>query len=130
LNSIDGIDIAVAPSAQRKPAYTQVVVKLDSKRLGVSKTDLMKRLTAAAIGVWHANFEPINTLSFFKQGKWQDWVLRGDVRRVERNYNHKFVNSEEVYESLGMGFAKENFLSRDRVRLLIKELELALVRQK
>jgi len=130
LNSIDGIDIAVAPSAQRKPAYTQLVVKLDSKRLGVSKTDLMKRLTAAAIGVWHANFEPINTLSFFKQGKWQDWVLRGDVRRVERNYNHKFVNSEEVYESLGMGFAKENFLSRDRVRLLIKELELALVRQK
>ncbi len=130
LNSIDGIDIAVPPSAQRKPAYTQLVIKLDSKRLGVSKTDLMKRLTAAGIGVWHANFEPINTLSFFKQGKWQDWVLRGDLRRVERNYNHKFVNSEEVYESLGMGFSKENFLSRDRVKLLIKELELAFVRQK
>lgn len=130
LNRIDGIDIAVAPAAQRKPVYTQLVVKLDRQALGVSKTDLMRRLTAAGVGVWHANFEPINTLSFFRKGKWRDWVLRGDVSRVERNYNHKFVNSEEVYESLGMGFAKDNFLSRDRVRLLIKELERALVRQK
>jgi dTDP-4-amino-4,6-dideoxygalactose transaminase len=129
LNSIDGIDIAVAPSAQRKPAYTQIVVKLDGKALGVSKTELMKRLTAAGVGVWHANFEPINTLSFFTQGKWQDWVLRGDLNRVERNYNHKFINSQEVYESLGMGFVKDNFLSRNRVRSLIKKLELALVRQ-
>jgi len=129
LHGLDGIEIAVAPSAQRKPAFTQIVVKLDSKTLGVSKADLMKRLTNAGIGVWHANFEPINRLSFFKHGGWQDWVLRGDVDRVERNYNHRFVNSEEVYESLGMGFAKENFLSRDRVRLLIKELELALKHQ-
>jgi perosamine synthetase len=128
LNSIDGIDIAVAPSVQRKPAYAQVVVKLDSRTLGVSKPDLMKRLTDAGVGVWHANFEPINTLTFFKQAKWRDWILSGDVHRVERNYNHKFVNSEEVYESQGMGFVKDNFLSRQRVRLLIKALEFALVR--
>jgi perosamine synthetase len=130
LNSIDGIDLAVVPSAQRKPAFTQLVVKLDVRMLRISKAELMKKLTDAGIGVWHANFEPINTLSFFREGKWQDWVLRGDVDRVKRNYNHKFVNSEEVYESLGMGFAKDNFLSRDRVKSLINKLELALVRRK
>lgn len=127
LNSIDGIDIAVPRTADLKPAYSQIVVKLDSEVLGVSKLELMKRLSERGIGVWHANFEPINGLGFFKDGGWRDWILRGDISRVERNYNQNFVNSEAVYRNLGMGFAKNNFLSKDQVKLLIKELDRALV---
>lgn len=127
LNKIDGIDLAVPPAARSKPAYSQVVVKLDTVALGMSKTELMKRLKEKGIGCWHANFEPINKLAFFRDGFWRDWILRGDVCRVERNYNQVFVNSEEVYQNLGMGFSRENFLSRDRVKFLIKQLDLALV---
>jgi dTDP-4-amino-4,6-dideoxygalactose transaminase len=127
LNRINGIDLAVSPTARSQPAYSQVVVKLDEAALGMSKTELMKRLKEKGIGCWHANFEPINKLAFFREGSWRDWILRGDVCRVERNYNQTFVNSEEVYQNLGMGFARDNFLSRDRVKFLIKQLDLALI---
>ena len=127
LNGINGIDLAVSPTARSQPAYSQVVVKLDEAALGMSKTELMKRLKEKGIGCWHANFEPINKLAFFREGSWRDWILRGDVCRVERNYNQTFVNSEEVYQNLGMGFARDNFLSRDRVKFLIKQLDLAVV---
>lgn len=127
LNGINGIDLAVSPTARSQPAYSQVVVKLDEAALGMSKTELMKRLKEKGIGCWHANFEPINKLAFFREGSWRDWILRGDVCRVERNYNQTFVNSEEVYQNLGMGFSRDNFLSRDRVKFLIKQLDLALV---
>jgi len=126
LAGIDGIDIAVPPTAQSKPAYSQVVVKLDENSIGMPKTELMKRLKDRGIGCWHANFEPINKLAFFKDGSWRDWILRGDACRVERNYNQTFVNSEEVYDRSGMGFVRENFLSRERVKFLIKQLDLAL----
>lgn len=127
LNRINGIDLAVSPTARSQPAYSQVVVKLDEAALGMSKTELMKRLKEKGIGCWHANFEPINKLAFFREGSWRDWILRGDVCRVERNYNQTFVNSEEVYQNLGMGFSRDNFLSRDRVKFLIKQLDLALI---
>lgn len=127
LNRIDGIHLAVSPATRLKPAYSQVVVKLDEAALGMSKTELMKRLKEKGINSWHANFEPINKLAFFREGFWRDWILRGDVCRVERNYNQTFVNSEEVYQNLGLGFSRDNFLSRDRVKFLIRQLDLALV---
>ncbi len=127
LNKIEGIEMAVPPTASLKPAYSQVVVKLDQDRIGMTKAELMKRLKERGIGCWHANFEPINKLAFFKDGSWRDWILRGDACRVERNYNQTFVNSEDVYDRLGMGFIRDNFLSRERVKFLIKQLDLALL---
>ena len=127
LNNIEGIEIAVPPTAQCKPAYSQVVVRLDPAVIGMSKTELMSRLKERGIGCWHANFEPINGLQFFKDRSWRDWILRGDICRVERNYNQTFVNSQEVYQNLGMGFARDSFLSRDGVKFLIKQLDLALL---
>ena len=127
LARIDGIEIAVLPTAHTKPAYSQVVVKLDEGLIGMPKTELMKRLKERSIGCWHANFEPINKLAFFKDGSWRNWILRGDTCRVERNYNQTFVNSEQVYDRFGMGFTRDNFLSRERVKFLIKQLDLALL---
>ena len=126
LAGIDGIEVIVPRSANVKPAYSQLTVKLHSKTLRVSKTELMERLRARGIGVWHGNFEPINSLTFFREGSWRDWVLRGDLERVERNYKHKFVTSEHVYEEIGLGFPKNHFLSKARTNLLIKELKNAL----
>ena len=127
LRKFDGIDVTVGQTPNLKPAYSQVVVTLNSAALGLSKTELMNRLAARGIGCWHANFEPINKLAFFKDGNWRDWVLRGDVAAVERNYGQTFVNSEEVYQTLGLGFSRENFLSKDRVKFVIQQLDQALV---
>lgn len=127
LTEIDGIEIAVPSTALLKPAYSQVVVKLDEDLIGMPKTELMKRLRERGVGCWHANFEPINKLAFFKDGSWRDWILRGDTCRIERNYKETFVNSEDVYDRLGMGFSRDSFLSRERVKFLIKQLDLALL---
>jgi dTDP-4-amino-4,6-dideoxygalactose transaminase len=127
LASIDGIELAVPATALLKPAFSQVVVKLDEKSIAMPKAELMKRLKERGVGCWHANFEPMNKLGFFKDGSWRDWILRGDACRVEKNYNQTFVNSEEVYDRLGLGFTRDNFVSRERVKLLIKQLDLALL---
>jgi len=127
LRKVDGIQIAVPPTARLKPAYSQVVVKLDEKALGMSKSEFMNRLAHGGIGCWHANFEAINRLGFFKDDKWKDWIVRGDIERVERNYRTNFAGSEAVYERLGLGFSRESFLSKDRVKFVIKQLDLALI---
>jgi perosamine synthetase len=121
LKRFEGIEIAVPESTQLRPAYSQVVMRLDEKILGVSKGELMRRLKERGIGVWHANFEPINQLSFFKRGHWRDWIIRGDLERAQHNYERPFVNSEHVYENLGLGFSRDNFSSRAQVLRLVNE---------
>lgn len=83
----------------------------------------MKRLRDEGIPIWHANFETIPSLAFFKQDLWKHWILKGDTDRIEQNYNRKFVNSDLVYRKLGLGFLKPNFLSKGSVNYLIKSLK-------
>jgi dTDP-4-amino-4,6-dideoxygalactose transaminase len=122
LKRFDEVEIVVPDKADVHPAYSQVVVRL-KRNSRVSKSELMANLRAEGVNVWHANFEPINQLSFFKKGKWRDWILRGDLNRVERNYAGPFPNSEAVYADLGMGFSRENFSSPERVKRVVQSLE-------
>ncbi|MGA9996657.1 MAG: DegT/DnrJ/EryC1/StrS family aminotransferase [Pyrinomonadaceae bacterium] len=126
LKRFAGIEIAVPESERFRPAYSQIVVRLDEKLLGISKTELMRRLQEQGVGVWHANFEPINQLSFFRKGGWREWVVRGNTERVQHNYDESFPNAQEVYDNLGMGFSKDNFASKERVKRLVKALDQAL----
>jgi hydrogenase maturation factor HypE len=82
----------------------------------------MDRLYARGISVWHANFEPINSLSFYKNNEWEKWVLKGDVANIRKNYERHYVNSNKVYSSLGIGLGKMNFLSRNNVDFLSHQL--------
>jgi dTDP-4-amino-4,6-dideoxygalactose transaminase len=122
LPKFEGIELACREDGKAKPVYTQVVVKLDPK-LGLKKAEIMAQLKAAGIGVWHANFELINSLSFFKDGGWKDWIVKGDLRRIQNNYANTFANSQQVYSSLGLGFARSNFVSKASVQTLVKRLE-------
>ncbi|WP_439366563.1 DegT/DnrJ/EryC1/StrS family aminotransferase [Bradyrhizobium sp. DASA03005] len=92
-------------------AFTQVVLRLDEAAFGAEKKTLMDELTKNGVPNWHANFEPINTLSFFRFGGWRDWILRGDVDRIEKNNSGPFPAAERVYAKSGIGLAKSNFLS-------------------
>jgi hypothetical protein len=82
----------------------------------------MSQLMSIGIPVWHANFEPINSLSFFKNGDWKDWILKVDTEKVKMNYQKVFSNATEVYEQVGFGFSKRNFLSRRNLQYLIRNL--------
>lgn len=106
-----------------KPSYGQVVVKLDSK---IDKFEFMENLKEKKISVWHANFELIPTISFFKNETWKDWVMNKDVKFVESNYQGEFPNAKEVYERLGLGFMPNNFLTMKSTQKTIKEISICL----
>jgi dTDP-4-amino-4,6-dideoxygalactose transaminase len=88
------------------PIYSQIVLRLDKI---INKAKFMDRLKEENISVWHANFEPITGLTFFKHDKWKDWVLTGDLTFVEENYRNLNINSINVYNNSGMGIMRNNF---------------------
>ena len=99
-------------------AFTQVVLRVDEAALGFGKTELMTALTEKGIPNWHANFELINSLSFFRSGGWRDWILRGDIDRVAKNNDGLFPVAARVFAHDGLGLGKTNFLSAGNRRHL------------
>jgi dTDP-4-amino-4,6-dideoxygalactose transaminase len=92
-------------------SFSQVVLRLDEALAGFDKTKLMAELTKNGIANWHANFELINSLSFIRSGAWRDWILRGDIDRVEENNGGRFPVAERLFARDGLGLGKTNFLS-------------------
>jgi dTDP-4-amino-4,6-dideoxygalactose transaminase len=92
-------------------SFAQVVLRLDEASAGFHKSELMAELTKNGIPNFHANFELINSLSFFRTGAWRDWILRGDIDRIERNNSGPFPVAERVFARDGIGLGKSNFLS-------------------
>ena len=113
----------------KNPAFNQVVLRLDEKRLGVSKKELMDGLAHNGIFTWHANFELLPTLSFFKCDIWKDWILRGDIERVSSNYHREYPNAQWVFGMAGLGLGKENFLSANKLKYLCEKMDTFLARK-
>ena len=128
LQNVKGIHFYSPGNEYSVSSYSQVVVKVEESKIGMSKQELMGALQNSGIAVWHANFEPITSLSFFREGYWKDWILKGNFQNIEKNYQRKFENSEQVYQRLGLGFLKNNFLSKKNVKYLIRILSRILKR--
>ena len=75
------------------------------------------------ISVWHANFEAINSLSFFNKDNWKDWILAGDLDFVEENYNQDYKNASIVYSKSGLGLMRNNFMTEKSAINVIKKLK-------
>jgi dTDP-4-amino-4,6-dideoxygalactose transaminase len=128
LRRLGGIELVHNNRPIKDAAYTQVVLRITDPNLGVRKADILTTLSEDGVGVWHANFEPINSLSFFREGYWKDWVARGDLDWIGGNYAGPFPNAESVFRSTGIGLFRENFLSSGKTRRAIRALERALGR--
>jgi dTDP-4-amino-4,6-dideoxygalactose transaminase len=125
-NSLEGIPglSLVLGSAETVSccAFTQLVLRLDEGLLGFEKSKLMAELTKSGIANWHANFELINSLSFFRSGTWRDWILRGDIDRVAKNNGGPFPVAERIFSRDGLGLGKMNFLSKGNRKYLLSVL--------
>ena len=122
IKGFSGVEIITNNTPQCTSAYSQIVLKIDATKLHISKRELMEKLYTQGINVWHANFEPINSLSFFKNNEWKKWILKGDIEKAEYNYSRYFINSNKVYTSLGFGLGKMNFMSVSNVTYLFNVL--------
>ena len=122
IKDFEGIEIKNNIGLHCTSAYSQVVLKINETNLQFSKKDLMEKLFNKGIAVWHANFELINSLSFYKNNEWKKWILKGDIEKAAYNYSKSFNNSNKVFTSLGIGLGKMNFMSVGNVRYLFNEL--------
>jgi dTDP-4-amino-4,6-dideoxygalactose transaminase len=126
LHGVDGLDLVLGTAASVEDcAFTQVVLRLDEAKLKQGKAALRDALAAQGIGTWHANFEAIPSMTFFKDGAWRDWILAGDVERAAANYAGGFPVHQQVYEHSGLGISKASFATPRRLKALKAALATA-----
>ena len=123
ISNIDGIEINDSSIKHGKSVYSQVVTIIDETLMGISKENFFNSLKIEGIAVWHANFEPIPSLSFFKNNGWKEWYFGKDILRINNNYNSEYPNSNLVYTKIGLGFLKSNFISSENTNYLIKTID-------
>lgn len=131
LKGIDGLELHLgAASSPESCTFTQMVLRIDPQRLGMTGETLRGILSRRGIATWLPNFEPVTTLSFFSKGNWRDWIVRGDIDRAAANYGSRFSESAKVAAIHGIGLPKQNFSTKIRLRHLVKELQSALAAAK
>jgi dTDP-4-amino-4,6-dideoxygalactose transaminase len=127
LQGVDGLELVLGTAASVQDcAFTQVVLRLDERKLGIGKAQLREALAAQGIGTWHANFEAITSMTFFRDGAWRDWILAGDIARAATNYSGAFPIHLQVYDGGGLGIAKMHFASSWRLKELKTKLAYVL----
>ena len=80
-------------------------------------------LKRRGVPVWHANFEPIPSLTVFAGEGWERWLPRADVARTRANYQGAFPVAARTFADTGLGLGKMNFLSRQNLRHLVAQLD-------
>lgn len=129
LQKFDGLDLVLGDTENsRNCAFTQVVLRLDKSKFGHDKAWLKDGLASRGVATWHANFELINSLSFFREHHWKDWITKGDIGRVSRNFGGDFPVASRVVDSDGVGLPKINFLSGARLKQLMRQIDALMVR--
>jgi perosamine synthetase len=127
LLGVEGLELVLGNATSVQDcAFTQVVLRLDELKLKCSKMALREALTAQGIGTWHANFEAITSMTFFRNGAWRDWVLAGDVTRAAANYAAAFPVHQYVYDHAGLGISKSHFATPRKLKAFEKGLGAAM----
>ncbi len=105
-----------------EPSFSQVVLKLNGfseKR----KAGLLQHLADRKITAFHANFEPISTLSLFKSGNWTKWMNKPQWSTKMEMEESQYPNSFEIFHQKGIGLSRTNFQSKYTTKRLISALE-------
>ncbi len=120
INQNKYLNMADQNSYNTKPSYGQVVLVLEEE---VDKILFMEKLKEKRVSVWHANFELISTISFFKNDTWIEWSNSKNIDYIKQNYSSNFRNAKLVYDSLGLGFMPSNFLTKRSTKKTIASIE-------
>jgi dTDP-4-amino-4,6-dideoxygalactose transaminase len=123
LIGIDGLDLHMgAARSIADCAYTQIVIRINEERFGWQKKALIPELYRRGIQARDANFEPINSLSFFKTDGWRPWLPPADHERIQLNYHGAFPEANRLLDHQGMGLGSINFLSKGNLKSLMRHI--------
>ncbi len=126
LARLEGLSLVLGgASAVEDCTFTQIVLRLDSSKLGKNKAGLREALRLRGIGTWHANFEPIPSFTFFRDGGWRPWLPAAGAERVLANYRAPFTTCLSVFETTGFGLSKAHFQSSTQLKNLKRKLEIS-----
>lgn len=126
INKIEGFEILESAKCNDiKPAFSQFVVKLGPK-YSKKKQLLRERLTHQGIGTFHANFQPVNSLTFFKSGDWLEWTHGKNEMENKKQEPRTYPNADYIYSDLGIGFVRYHFESTRNRKFLEQALLLAI----
>lgn len=127
IEPIPGLRMVLGSAATAaETACTQVSIEIDPQRFALSKQQLWDALERQGVMLWHGNFEPIPSLSFFSRGTWREWIGPDQHERLARNYGAAFANARMVYERTGIGLQRMNFLSRQNLAHLQRAFDAIL----
>jgi dTDP-4-amino-4,6-dideoxygalactose transaminase len=129
LSNRDGIEVVHGADQRRSSSWTQFVLRIDEVTLGQPKAELVHRLRERGVHVWHANFELIPSVSFFREGRWRPWVRDDQSERIARNYSAHYPNAARVFASTGLGIGMRHLLGRRSLRRVMVEIDAALLRR-
>jgi len=119
LSQYEGIELVLGSSKNiADSAFTQIVLRIDSK---YSVLDLRNKFSDLGISTWYANFELINSLSFYKNETYKKWIYSNDFNRINKNYARDYPVAQSVFAKYGIGFPKTYFLSTVRLRYLMRQ---------
>ncbi len=105
-----------------EPSFSQVVLKLNGFP-EKSKADLLQHLLDRKITAFHANFEPISTLSLFKSGNWTKWMNKPQWSPKMEMEESQYPNSFKIFRQTGIGLSRTNFQSKYTTKRLISALK-------
>jgi dTDP-4-amino-4,6-dideoxygalactose transaminase len=124
LASIEGLTLHLGGAASIDDCvFTQVTMRLNAEAFGMTKTRVMEELGKSGVAAWHANFEPITSLSLFRTEAWRPWLPCADQERVSANFRAPYPRAEALFASEGLGLGKANFLSKQNYRYMKQQLE-------
>jgi hypothetical protein len=94
-----------------------------SQEVQINKFELLKYLASRGVSTFHANFEPIPTLTVFANGHWEKWVNTPEWNPKNELMESNFPNAFEIYRFRALGLSRTNFQSKYKVKKLIAALE-------
>jgi dTDP-4-amino-4,6-dideoxygalactose transaminase len=119
LESQSGFEIVLGDAVSVEEAsMNQIVLKIDPRLR--KKDEWMTEMRAAGLQVWHANFERIPSLGFFREDLWRKWIPSASGDRVSANYRQDYPIARETFESKGIGINRLHFGSDLRFREFMK----------
>ena len=102
-----------------KRSYNQLRLNVEFTSSN-QKDSFVSKLRISGVEVYDGNFEPLPVLSFFKEKEWKKWIDQDKSDRLEKNYYGMFLNANNFYKVSGIGIHRNNFLSNQRLKTLMK----------
>lgn len=131
LRSLDGLSLVAGCCANlQDSSLTQLVIRLDEVAFGWRRAALAEEMTRLGLQARAANFEPINSLTLFRDRNWEKWLPRADIARVSENYESDFRVADRVYREIGIGLGNSNILSKGNLRHLKRSLSALALQRK